>query len=121
MRKRTDRGDTAVWIGGVAIIAMLLGLVVYTWASYVNERTITCTVTEKDRTQRPKGGSDARVYTEDCGTLQVADATFKGHFSSADTYAQIEPGETYEFTVIGFRVPVLSDFPNIIEVHEVGQ
>lgn len=108
------------WWALLLIATLMLAGGAYTYAAYVNEHTITCTVTDKDRTQRQKGGSDARVYTEDCGTLQVADAMFKGHFSSADTYASIEVGHTYKLTVIGFRIPVMSTFPNVIKVREVS-
>lgn len=74
-----------------------------------------CIVTEKDRTRNSDGGSDARVYTENCGTFQVADSLLSMTWSSADTYASIDAGETYDFTTRGFRIPFFSAFPNIVE------
>lgn len=103
----------------LALIVGILAAVIYTVKGYHHHETRTCTVVSKDRTTDPKGGSDARVYTADCGVLQVADATFDGHFNSADTYATITPGHRYVFHTIGYRVPWLSDFPNILSATEV--
>ena len=98
---------------GLLIASMLcLGVIN---AFHVNE--VTCTVTDKDRTTTREGASDMRLYTEDCGTLSVSDSLLDGHFSSADTYASIEPGNTYDFTTRGFRIPLLSMFPNVVEVN----
>lgn len=97
---------------GLGVIGAPVGYVV---ASYQNEQVRTCTVESKDRT-RTEEGSDHRVYT-DCGNFKVADAVFKRNFHSSDTYRDIEVGETYSLTTIGFRIPLLSEFPNIVEVN----
>ena len=86
-------------------------------ATHVEEHT--CTVTEKDRTKNSDGSSDARIYTEDCGTLRVGDSLLSWTWSSADTFGQIDEGERYHFTTRGFRVPFFSMFPNVVEVEEV--
>lgn len=78
-----------------------------------------CTVTEKDRTVDADGRSQARVYTEECGVFVVDDAPLKGQFNSADTFAGIDVGSTYEFETYGFRNGFLSSFPNIITATEV--
>ncbi len=128
-RSTDDRGAAAV-IGGAAILLVALVVAgIYITARLSSEKTITCTVTEKDRTTKitsdSHGGSssssDARIYTEDCGTLQVADEVLKGVWTSADTYAAIKPGQRYEFRVIGWRNGFFSAFPNIIEANEVGR
>lgn len=77
-----------------------------------------CVVIDKDRTTTSKGSSDMRIYTENCGTLSVEDNMFKGVWDSADIYASIEVGESYDFTATGWRIPLLSLFPGIIEVRE---
>lgn len=77
-----------------------------------NERTIDCHVKEKDR-----GGNNGgmRVYTS-CGTFQNTDSILRGKNTSADIWARIKPGETQTFTVVGWRLGLTSDFPNILEV-----
>lgn len=77
-----------------------------------NERTIQCHVTEKDR-----GGKDGgmRVYTS-CGTFQNTDSILRGKNTSADIWARIHPGQTQTFHVVGWRLGLTSDFPNVLDV-----
>jgi hypothetical protein len=80
--------------------------------------TTTCTVDDKDRSSSTDGKSVFRVYT-DCGIFNVEDAAFLGQWNSADTYAQIKVGKTYQFTTYGYRNGFLSQYPNITEAVEV--
>jgi hypothetical protein len=109
---------------GLAASAIVIGLLVIggigaaVYAEHGNETTRTCTVTDKDRTtisNRDTGTrSDMRIYTEDCGTMQVSDLLTQGQFESADIYAAIEPSHTYEITTVGWRIGWLSAFPTIL-------
>lgn len=75
----------------------------------------TCTVTAKESVA-VSGQNQYRVYTEDCGTLQVTDDLFHMRFDSADTYGAIKEGETYAFKTAGYRIPIFSLMPNILEM-----
>jgi len=102
--------------GGIVaggFIGMFLAIFPLSMAQvHYNERTLTCHVTEKDR-----GGKDGgmRVYTS-CGTFQNTDSILRGKNTSADLWARIHPGKTQEFHVVGWRLGLTSDFPNILEV-----
>lgn len=99
----------------IAVGLVIAGIAVVGIASeHANEQTRTCTVTSKDRTTDREGRSDARIYTEQCGTLQTGDMLTRGQFNSADIYSAIEPDHTYEMTTVGWRVGILSTFPKII-------
>ena len=102
---------------GLLIAAVVVGGVWFAVASYNHEAVQVCKVEDKDRT-RTEDGSDMRVYT-DCGNFKVEDALFKGNFHSSDTYRSLKRGHTYELHTIGFRIPFLSEFPNILEAREV--
>lgn len=108
-------------IGIVAFVAFVFvacSPVVY---NYAQVDTQTCTVTGKDRTSTgTQGQSDARVYTEQCGTLVVADSIIHPRFNSADLYGSLEVGKTYEMEVYGWRFGLFSMFPNILEAEEVN-
>lgn len=82
--------------------------------------TTACHVTDKDRTSTGKGGSDARVYTSNCGTFQVGDDFVHGVYNSADLFGQIQVGHTYNFEAYGYRNGFTSTFPNIEGIHEVA-
>lgn len=86
------------------------------WYTHATTESQTCTVEDKDRASQ-EGGSSFRIYT-DCGVFKVQDSFTRGMFSSADRYAAIEVGETYEITTYGWRIPFMSAFPNIIEAKE---
>lgn len=100
-----------LFVGGFC--GLLLAILPFSVAQvHWNERTISCHVTEKDR-----GGKDGgmRVYTS-CGTFQNTDSILRGKNTSADIWARIHPGKTQEFHVVGWRLGLTSDFPNILEV-----
>lgn len=110
---------------GLAFAAFALVAVLFvvggTWASnYANEHTTDCTVTSTDRTTNPEGGSDMRVYTDECGTLAVRDAWLRGQTRSADLFGKLRPGTTYRMTVAGVRFGPLSAFPMIVDAHPVA-
>lgn len=109
-------------IGAIAVLlAAGIWCGIYYWGS---EDTQTCTVTDKDRTSTTDSEGNVtsvhRVYTEQCGILEVADALPRGQFDSADVYASLEPGQTYEVTTIGWRVPFFSAFPVVIDADHVN-
>lgn len=109
-------GVIAIFLGAALFIG---GPIWYVVACYHHVQHFTCTVEDKDRTSNSKGVSDMRIYTTDCGNLTVADAMFRSNYHSSDTFAAIKPGHRYEFTTIGFRIPFMSEFPNIVEAKEV--
>lgn len=105
-------------IAAVVLIALIGGGL---YAAQPNE-TATCTISDKSATKNSSedgGGTDYRIYTEDCGTFKVADSLTRGTWRSSDTYGKIKVGHTYELTYHGFRNGFLSMFPNITEAVEV--
>lgn len=77
-----------------------------------------CVVAGKDRTTNSEGQSQMRVYTENCGTFTIGDDWFRGNFNTADMYGSLQEGSTYTFQATGFRVGILSMFPNIIDIEQ---
>lgn len=116
----SNRSRALVITGGVVVLLLTAGGIgAALWSESANETTRTCAVTDKDRTTvstRDSTRSDMRIYTEDCGTLAVNDLITRGQFNSADIYASIEPGNTYEITTVGWRTPWLSMFPVVLGV-----
>lgn len=108
------------WAFGVlvaVVIAVPVGVTIAGNQPYGGDVT-GCTVESKDRAAKEKGGSDMRLYTS-CGVFSVSDELWQGRWNSADTYASIQPGKTYDFTAIGFRNGFFSVFPNVLEAREV--
>jgi hypothetical protein len=87
-----------------------------------SHQTITCTVTDKDHTIKASSSGSTpvyRVYTNECDVLEVTDDIFLGVFNSASVYGRIQPGHTYKFETVGWRMPIFSTFPDIVSAVEV--
>lgn len=106
--------------GAVVLVLGCGGGWFYAWGS---EQTQTCTVTDKDRSTTTDADGNAksihRVYTDECGVMEAGDVWVRGVFDSSDVYASLEEGGTYEITTVGWRMPIFSAFPTIIDVEEV--
>lgn len=112
---------SGVLVAFFLILAVAIGSIVFGIANATHVETqYACHVTDKDRSSNGNGGSDMRVYTDNCGVFNVADSLLSWTWSSADTYNEVEVGETYDFTTRGYRVPFFSMFPNVVEVEPVG-
>lgn len=103
------------------IIVLLLFLIVFPIVQNFNEQTYTITVTDKERIN----DSDSSKYlvfgkTPNGETMvfENTDALLRGKFDSSNIYGNLEIGKTYELTVVGFRVPFLSWYQNIINYSE---
>ena len=99
----------------IAIVAILIGIPSY--MDFYSEKTYTATVTDKD-IKNYDSDSKFLIFTKTNGETRVfsmEDTLVKGRWDTADDYANIEIGETYTFTVIGWRIPFLSEYENIIE------
>lgn len=111
-RRKTSSGELIFYL-----VILMIGIVVSLSEGIVkccNERTITTTVTDKGVKRHGKSNDKYLVYTDD-GTYEITDSLFWPRFDSSDLYGYIEVGKTYEFTVAGYRVPLLTMYPNIYE------
>lgn len=126
---RNSRHDRMFFLskfGVFAVFALVIGMLGFGGfqAIAVTNSHTSCTVVDKDRTRDSEGNSDMRIYAEGCDgasksqVFQVSDNWFAGQFASANTYAEIEVGKTYDFETRGTRIPILSFFENIVEATE---
>jgi len=58
------------------------------------------------------------ISTENHGILENTDELLTMKFDSSDFYARIKVNQTYCFRTVGWRVPFLSWYKNIVEVEE---
>ncbi len=82
--------------------------------------TLTIRVKDKDITTVSTGKSTESkylIFTDD-EVFEESDEMFRGKFNSSDVYNELEVGSVYRVKVIGFRIPFLSMYRNIIEVEE---
>lgn len=104
---------------------LLLGfLLIYSIFSSYNDHCYTATITDKERVN-DTDSSCYLIYTEleneEVLVLENTDNLFRWKVDSSDIYGELKVGATYEFTVVGFRVPFLSLYENIISYELVKE
>lgn len=106
-------GLTAIFYG-VALLGISAAAASY---SLQPNKESTITVDSKERGRGDS--SNDLVYTAD-KTFKVGDSWTRGRFNSADTYGMLRPGCSYRVTHYGYRLGLISAFPNIIAAEHVA-
>lgn len=115
---------TAITLVIIAVIAAIVGVPVM---NFTNDHQYTITITDKERVtiQSDKDNISSKylIYGEDENgktyVFEDTDTLFRGKFNSSDVYGALKEGETYELTVIGFRIHILNWYENIIDFKAV--
>lgn len=98
-------------------IAVLL-IVLLMFSEYLNNQEKVITVT--DKYIKRNGKTDIYlVVDEDKNTYKITDLFFKFKFNSTDLYNELEKGQTYNIKTSGFRVKILSQYPNINKIEKL--
>lgn len=107
----------------ILVIALISGTVIGVVGSY-NDHTYTITVTGKERVN-DKNDSKYLIYgineEGQSYVLENTDSLLRGKFNSSEIYGSIEKGKKYKTMVVGYRVPFLSLYENIIEYKEIKE
>lgn len=110
-----------------AIALVVIAVIAVPVINFSNDHTYTVTITDKERvtTQVAEDSIDSKylIYGEDENgktyVFENTDTLFRGKFNSSDVYGALREGETYELTVIGFRVHIFNWYENIIDFKAV--
>ena len=116
---------SAIFRSAIAFIFCVVTIVMYWIVSFTasfNDHTKIITVTDKERVNTSSYSKYLIMGEDENGetlVLENTDNTIRFKFNSSDIYAALKEGETYEVEVIGYRVPFLSMYENIISYKEV--
>lgn len=110
-----------------AIALVVIAAIAIPVISFSNDHAYTVTITDKERvtTQVAEGQTDSKylIYGEDENgktyVFEDTDTLFRWKFNSSDVFGALKEGETYELTVIGFRVHIFNWYENIIDFKAV--
>lgn len=108
---KARRNRVMIVYGIIAAIALAVPYFSYQYGT-TDERMITV----EDRERVCDGRRDCRylIFTDN-GVLENTDSLAHGKFRSSDVYADLEPGARFQVRTYGYRVGILSWYPNIIE------
>ncbi|OUB62274.1 hypothetical protein [Bacillus thuringiensis] len=108
----TDKGK----IGIILFFIIVPLLVIIAVVNYIHVTHLEGTVTDKYSKRHGKQDKFYIVVEQKNGIEKVIsneDSLLMMKFNSADLQANIKEGENYNFTLRGYRVPILSWFPNL--------
>ena len=101
----------------LAILVIIAIAMIYPIALLNSEHQQEITIDEK-WSKYHGGGAKYLVSTTDGDVYSMEDSTWFLTWDASDRYASIEEGETYTCTVIGWRVPILSWYQNLIAIED---
>ena len=102
-------------------ILCVIAVTVSICASF-NDHTYEVMVTDKERINDSDGGKYLIYGFDKDGNSLVfenVDTLLRFKFNSSNIYAEIEEGKFYKATVVGWRIPFLSSYENIIGFTEI--
>lgn len=103
-------------------LAVIVAVAAPLTVMYFNtERHVTATVTDKQPVCDSHQGSCYYLVWTTQGTFKNTDSAANLKWDSSDLYGQIKIGDTDEFQVRGWRIGVLSKYPNILSLVRVVQ
>lgn len=114
-----DYGRTKLSVFHI-LLCVFIGIVFVTLILFpicraVHTETYTVTITDKGYSGEEDG---YMIWAEDENGVQYEftnkDTLFRGKFDSVTIQGKLKEKQTYELTVVGWRIPVLSEYPNII-------
>lgn len=112
----------------VTLLAVIVGLLFtnmpYQW---LTQRTLNNVLikdkqisTETDAGKNGKVVSTYLIFT-DQGVFRNDDAGWFAKFDSSDFYGELDIGKRYRLKVYGWRIPILSMYPNIVRKKEISE
>ena len=105
-------GGCLVISGALAVVLIIGWLIAYCIWVPQTHRTVTAKVT-KTWVQCSKDECIKLIGT-DHGVFEDRDSALYWKWNSSDFYNSMTDGHTYTFSVVGWRIPFLSSYPNII-------
>ena len=107
--------QTTLFYGAIMLVVVIVALLLsITMASINTEVEITV---EDKWIKATKDSSDYMISDTSGNVYVVSDSLILLSFDASDRYAAIDVGRTYGVTTIGWRVPMLSMYPNIVEIN----
>lgn len=111
----------------VSIVMIIFAVGCGIWYGFMtafNDHESTFTVTDKERVN-DSSSSYYIVFGEDkAGNVVVyknTDEFLRGKWDSSTMQAELEIGETYDVVLVGYRIPFLSMYENILEIERVNK
>lgn len=104
----------------IIIIVALIGIPTY--ALNFNDHNYVGTVTDKERVVQEKDSYYLIFLKDENNDVHVVrnvDNLLRFKWDSSDIYGALEVGNTYELNLVGYRIPFISMYENVISYKKV--
>ena len=112
--------------GVFLVLLVVLFVVLVTLLFSFNDKEYTITITDKERIVEAgveSVSSRYLIFGKDTNgnviVFQNTDDLFRGKWNSSTIQGSLEVGKTYTVVVVGYRIPFLSCYENIISFEEL--
>lgn len=119
------RNFRKIYVAVIVILVMVL-IILSGICFNFNDKNYIITVTDKERIITYSEETPSSKYlvfgddeTGETVVFENTDCLFRGKWNSSDVQGMLKEGKTYKVTVVGYRVPFLSWYENIIRAEEV--
>lgn len=110
-----DLKQTTLFYGAIILVVVIVALLISGIIASINTEV---EITVEDKwIKATKDSSDYMVSDTSGNVYVVSDSLILLSFDASDRYAAIDIDRTYGITTIGWRVPFLSMYPNIVEIN----
>lgn len=117
--KHINRPSWPAFKGFVIFMGLfIIGVIIYCICYYNSVEEITITVTDKERIVGTVDGKTHSKYLVFCEgeTFENQDELVMWKFNSSDVQGKLKKDSTYTVEVIGWRIPFLSTYRNILTI-----
>lgn len=88
---------------------------------YVYSTPFSRTITIKQKNDYSRGRTISNTVADETGQVyEVANSFPVLHFTASENWSKLEVGKTYKVTGNGIRIPILSQYPNIVTLTETN-
>src|SRR2546421_5339714 len=102
----------------LAILGTIVLVIIGATAVYSSQRQDTFTVNKAERVVSSDGKSAKYLIYTDHGVFEDTDNLLFFKFNSSDVYGQLQNNKMYNCLTVGWRVPLLSWYPNLIRCED---
>lgn len=105
------------------VLLLLAGLTASPIIHFSTQEAVSFSVKRAERVTAGYGANAESKYLifTDTETFENTDSLWALKYNSSDIYGDISEGDSCEATVVGFRVPFMSMYRNVLEISCTGE
>ena len=110
--------NSKITLWGILIVILIISFVSYKIAYFNSTEIIEIKINNKESVLDGSRESTKHKYLIYCEgeVLENTDSYVYGKFDSSDFYNELKIDSTYTVKVVGWRIPILSHYRNIIKI-----